>query len=173
MSSQTKPATDFDPRHRIAGAIVLAMLVVIFVPMILGEPEQVAENAVREQSERHKESVTEDGLKRYVTRLPERDWTSPNQSSGTDTQRAGSQAGSNAASNEVQWEVWVAAFSKQELVDKLLGEMRELGYEAHSRKLSKGFVRVWVGPFDDEDTAKRMNEKINGQFKVKGIVAKH
>jgi DedD protein len=189
---------NFNPRHRILGAIILVSLAVIFLPMVLDERKQTgpaisriseipAPNAkilvselppVRAKSQEPHNTVR---ASTPASRSPEQAaLTQPNPGKEasektvyrpqTADKRAGITPG--ADTTEKGWFVQVGTFSNSDNAQQLADKLKQDGFAVQTEniKLANGkAVRVRVGPFL-EDTAKDAQLHIEKSTGIKGVI---
>ncbi len=184
---------DFDPKHRIVGAVILVALAVIFLPMILNkQPEPPAVAPIAEIPPPDSKVVTAP-----VAPLE------PAPPAATPTAPAGEPANEPAkappavkpaelppapaakqatpekkpdkpaAKVEKGWVVQVGVFASAENAKHLRDKLRKQGFTAeidnHSVE-AKSMTRVRVGPYRDNAAAKAAQARLQSEAGVKGVV---
>jgi DedD protein len=195
MRDNDDNSRNFNPRHRIVGAVILVSLAVIFLPMVLDERKQPGPaisrisqiptpNAntlvselppVREQSPEPRNTV-------HASAPAERSPQQPQLSSGKEVsektvyrpkvedKRAETTRGAGAA--EKGWFVQVGTFSNQDNAQQLADKLKLDGFNVQMEnvRLANGkAVRVRVGPYL-ADTAKDAQLQIEKSVGIKGVV---
>ncbi len=174
MSAASDNSPDFDPRHRIVGAIIIVLLVVVFLPLLLGDPEELARNA-RIRADGNGQQVG-NGVKRYVTDLSGGETGSANASTpektpAVTTRKTGvSRSPSAAASGK--WELRIGTFSKPDNARNLARALKKLDFPVRSTELGNGRTRIWMGAYANRIEARKMADKLLKLAKVKAIVVK-
>lgn len=185
---------DFDPKHRIIGAIVVVALAVIFVPMILGEREaplpeavSVPPEASQAAGEANKVAVTrvpppaparaaepatsQAAAGTPATAAPE---AATAERKATATAKASSSTESKAsAAASSGWVVQVGTFSNATNASRLEQKLRAEGQPVRAERVSLQSgkaVRLRVGPFRDRAAALKAQERIQKDVGVKGVV---
>lgn len=180
---------DFDPKHRIVGAVILVALAVIFLPMILNkQPEPPAVAPIAEipppdsrvvtapvaplepatptapaVSEPPKEPVNEPPVVKPAEPAPA-PAAKPNKPAVKDKP---------AAKIEKGWVVQAGVFASAENAKQLRDKLRKLGYTTEIDNLTvdaKSMARVRVGPYRDNAAAKAAQARLQTQAGVKGVV---
>jgi len=170
MAASDNPP-DFDPRHRIVGAIIIVLLVVVFVPLLLGDPEELSQHAIRlKQSDGQ---LTENGVRRYVTRLDENSTPAPVRETSADPSPVpATKPARHKTPAAAKWEVRIGTFSKADNARNLVKALKRLKFRVRSSKTAKGYTRVWMGVYDSESEARKVVRKLDTLAKVKAIVVK-
>jgi len=181
MAAVNDNSQDFDPRHRIVGAIIVVLLVVVFVPLLLGDPEELSRKAG--QPDAGVAAATDSGVKRYVTDLSggrnvsreaENRSASKQGRIGVSASRSGRKqppvANRKTPVASGQWEVRIGTFSKPDNAYNLLKGLKRLKFDAKSTKVGNGHVRIWMGVYSSKEEASRMARKLEKLAKVKPIV---
>jgi DedD protein len=184
---------DFDPKHRIIGAIVVVALAVIFVPMILSQREapserppvpptdQAAQGAAAEtkvaitkvppppaMSEPVKPVAPEPAKALPAPSAPEPAKAAPKAAAKPAPQSAAKPAAASSG-----WVVQVGTFSDAANATRLEQKLRAEGEPVRAEQLqmaSGKAVRLRVGPFRDRATAVKAQERIQKDVGVKGVV---
>ncbi|OGI43351.1 MAG: hypothetical protein A2150_00735 [Candidatus Muproteobacteria bacterium RBG_16_64_11] len=185
---------DFDPKHRIVGAVILVALAVIFLPMILNkqpEPPAVAPIAgipptdskvvtapvaPREPApaaEPAKEPAP--AVKEPVSEPPAVKPAAPAAKPATPEKKPDKPAVKNkpAAKVEKGWVVQVGVFASAENAKHLRDKLRKQGFAAEIDNLTvdaKSMARVRVGPYRDNAAAKTAQAHLQNEAGVKGVV---
>lgn len=183
---------DFDPKHRIVGAVILVALAVIFLPMILNkqpeppavapiaeipppdskvvtapvaplEPAPTAATPTAPAAEPANEPVKESPAVKPAEPAPA-PAAKPNKPAAKDKP---------AAKIEKGWVVQAGVFASAENAKQLRDKLRKLGYTAEIDNLvvdAKSMARVRVGPYRDNAAAKAAQARLQSQAGVKGVV---
>lgn len=180
---------DFNPKHRIVGAIVLVALVVIFVPMLLNENEPPPElKGVREMPPRgatetrvivtpvageeakprqNPEAVTK-------TEIPSATADSAPKPE-TKTAPVEKPAKAPVAEDKITqaWVVQVGTFSSTDNANHLRDKLKSRGHAVHVEPVTlagKKALRLRVGPFRDKEQAVKAQAQIRKELRVQGVV---
>jgi len=194
--TQRDSGQDFDPKHRIIGAIVVVTLAVIFIPMILGHRAPLSLQAEEEEP-----AV---GNKVAVTRVvPLEPGAAPsaapkappapsplNEPPPVLHTKAVKQAAPPAAPAEAKaarrpappaeakqaaggWVVQVGTFSNAANATRLERKLRAGGQPVLTEQIQLAggkAVRLRVGPYPDRAVAEKAQERIRKDVGVKGVV---
>ena len=79
-------------------------------------------------------------------------------------------------SSDVSWAVQVGCFSNQTYLNRLLDQLQSNGYLVTLRKLnttSKTLTRVLVGKESSQASAKKLAEQLEKRFKLRGNIVKY
>ncbi len=196
MADRDDARPEFDPKHRIVGAIVLVALVVIFVPMILSGREPPPElKGAREAAPRAE--VTE--TKTVVTPVPVEQPQPPESSEAMKVVEVPVEpkpvpeskpaapaekpaeakkpdpapAKPAAAKIEDGWMVQVGTFTNLQNATRLRDKLKSLGLSVHTDTVTvsgKKAMRLRVGPFADRAKADRAQAQIRKETGVAGVV---
>jgi DedD protein len=194
MTNRDAPQ-DFDPKHRIIGAIVVVALAVIFVPMILSQREapserpstpptdQAAQGAAAEtkvaitkvppppaMSEPIKPVAPEPAKALSAPSAPEPAKAAPKAAAAA---KPAPQSAAKPAAASSGWVVQVGTFSDTANATRLEQKLRAEGEPVRAEPLqmaSGKAVRLRVGPFRDRATAVKAQERIQKDVGVKGVV---
>ncbi len=180
---------DFDPRHRIIGAIVLVSLAVIFLPMVLDSRALHEADAVPmfEIPERDKKifvskvtPIIPAGISTEAPQTAAKKSTS-SPTPGTEKSKAITKPATKSASTpppstpaaaassrkqariKEGWAVRVGTFSVHENAERVMAALRAKGFTPNSSSIptTNGAVtRVWLGPYKGEDEASRARQKV-------------
>lgn len=181
---------DFDPKHRIIGAIVVVALAVIFIPMVLGE--RAVEPPATTAEPPAADTASTAGNKLAITRVgsPERRAAAspavsaappaaaparepapaPPPKTGADMPNKATAAVKPPASG---WVVQVGTFSNAANADRLGRKLRAGGQAVLAERVdlqSGRAVRLRVGPFPDRAAALKARERIRKDVGVQGVV---
>jgi len=172
MVAASDNSRDFDPRHRIVGAIIIVLLVVVFVPLLLGDPDELAKNA-RIRADGDGQEVA-NGVKRYVTDLSagKKPASRGAKQERTPTAGARNTSRSPSALASGKWELRIGTFSKPDNARNLAKALKKLHFPVRSTELGNGHTRIWMGAYSNEAEARKMAEKLHKLAKVKAIVVK-
>jgi len=189
---------DFDPKHRIVGAVILVALAVIFLPMILNkqpEPPAVAPIAqippsdskvvttpvapLEPASATPTAPATGESAKEPEKAPPAVKLDKPalvpaakpaKQAKKPDKPVAKDKP---AAKVEKGWVVQVGVFASAENAKQLRDKLRKQGFTADIDKHTvdaKSMARVRVGPYPDSVAAKAAQARLQSEAGVKGVV---
>jgi len=189
MADRNEARPDFNPKHRIVGAIVLVALVVIFVPMLLNENEPPPElKGVREMPPR---VVTE--TKVIVTPVADeaaKPRQNPEAVTKTETTSAITEnvprpetktapmekpAKAPAVADKITqgWVVQVGTFSSTDNANHLRDKLKSHGHTVHTESVTlagKKALRLRVGPFSNKELAVKAQAQIRKELRVQGVV---
>lgn len=195
MADRDDARSEFNPKHRIVGAIVLVALVVIFVPMILSEREPPPElKGMREPQPRTETAET----KVVVTPVPTEE-VKPKESSEAvkvvqvpvepkpvpetkpalpaekpaEAKKPEPAPAKPAAKIENGWMVQVGTFSNTQNALRLRDRLKSLGHSVHTDSITvsgKKALRLRVGPFADRAKADKAQAQIRKETGVNGVV---
>jgi DedD protein len=195
MADRDDARPEFNPKHRIVGAIVLVALVVIFVPMILSGREPPPElKGTREAPPRAE--ITE--TKMVVTPVPAEE---PKLPESTETMKVvqvpvepkplpmpeakpappveqtkkpePAPAKPAAAKIEDGWMVQVGTFTNLQNATRLRDKLKSLGHSVHADSVTVGgkkAMRLRIGPFADRAKADKAQAQIRKETGVAGVV---
>lgn len=179
----------FNPKHRIAGAIVIVALVVIFVPMLLNESEPPPElKGVRQIPPRGATTET-----RVVVTPVAGEESKPVTGSPTATNPVTPPAaGETAPKSEIKhvtaaekpapaapekitkgWVVQVGTFSSADNAAHLRDKLKSHGHTAYTESVAlagKKALRLRVGPFRDKEQAAKVQAQIRKELHVQGVI---
>jgi DedD protein len=194
MADRDDARPEFNPKHRIVGAIVLVALVVIFVPMILSGREPPLElKGAREAPPRAEITETrmvvtpiadeaepkESSEAAQVTPpaeskpAPEAEPVAPVEKPAAAKKPEPAPVKPAAAKIEDSWMVQVGTFSNTENATRLRDRLRSLGHPVHADSVTVGgkkAMRLRVGPFADRARADRAQAQIRKETGVAGVV---
>jgi len=195
--TQRESGQDFDPKHRIVGAIIVVALAVIFIPMILSDRESSTDRPDAQVIA--PDNSTDEPNKVAVTKLtPPAATTDTAKNTTVETTSADSVKGTKqaeekestkpapkpppvpAASHAAEakppssgWVVQVGTFSNTSNATRLEKRLRAKGQPVLTEKVNvsgSSAVRLRVGPFRDRASALEARERINRDVGVKGVV---
>ena len=193
--TQRDSAQDFDPKHRIVGAIIVVALAVIFIPMILSDRESSTERPDAQPIA--PQSLAEEPNKVAVTKLtppaaveePAKSTsaTAPSTEKTQAEKPAAESAGEKAAAPKPStapaaaeakppssgWVVQVGTFSNKANATRLEKKLRAEGHPVLKETVKVGgtsAVRLRVGPYADRGAALKARERVNKDVGVKGVV---
>src|SRR3990167_8736719 len=165
MADRNEARPDFNPKHRIVGAIVLVALVVIFVPMLLNENEPPPElKDVREMPPR---GATE--TKVIVTPVASEE-AKPRQNPEAVTKTETTSAIPESAP---KLETKTAPVEKPAKAPAATDKIKSHGHTVHTESVSlagKKALRLRVGPFRDKEQAVKAQAQIRKELRVQGVV---
>lgn len=198
--TQRESGQDFDPKHRIVGAIVVVVLAVIFIPMILSNRESPADRPDAQAvapgesgSEQNKVAVTklsppetkEELTEAAAPATPQTGKTGVTSPAPESADPKASAATSPASPTKAPaaavdtkhptsgWVVQVGTFSNSANAARLEQKLRARGQPLLVERISLGgneAVRLRVGPFHDRAAALKAQQRINREVGVKGVV---
>jgi DedD protein len=187
---------DFNPKHRIVGAIIVVSLAVIVLPMILSdEPGQPAASRVSDISEipqletkvlrlpttsLAEQAVTDTQVTTTTTTVETGSTKKPEKSNTTITARATQieQTEPKSSANETStasrgWVVQVGTFSNDDNARRLRDKLKKHGFLVKLVDVKlKGekAVRVRVGPYRQKRVAEKAQTQIRQKVGVEGVV---
>jgi len=194
--TQRDPAQDFDPKHRIIGAVVVVALGVIFIPMILGNraaPPAGAPSDTAPAGEQTRVAISQitpsapaaepapaapppasapvapvraDAAPASKTAQAER----PAPPKRTQVAKAQAPEMRSAASG---WVVQVGTFADTANAARLESKLRSQGQAVLTERIEldgRKAVRLRVGPFAERAAALRAQQRIEKDVGVKGVV---
>ena len=195
MADKEDARPDFNPKHRIVGAIIIVALVVIVVPMIFNERQPPSE--IKDISETSVRGETAD-TKMVVT--PVAGEESQVKPAGETAAKAVPPApiAASAPKPEVKpvapvenpapakktktvtaekitkgWIVQVGTFSNTDNAVRLREKLKSHGHTVHTETVTvagKKAMRLRVGPFHDKEQAARAQAQIRKETDVSGTV---
>jgi DedD protein len=189
MADRNEARPDFNPKHRIVGAIILVALVVIFVPMLLSENEPPPElKGVRETPPRGTATETRVIVAPVATEEA-KPRQNPEAAAKTETAPAiiesapkpemkpapvEKPAKAPAADKITQaWVVQVGTFSNTENANHLRDKLKSHGHAVHTESVTlagKKVLRLRVGPFSNKELAVKAQAQIHKELRVQGVV---
>lgn len=199
MANRDDARSEFNPKYRIVGAIVLVALVVIFVPMILSGREPPTElKGVRQASPRTEITETkvvvtpvpveeikpkESSEAAKVTPPPVEDKPTPEAKpvapvekpvAATKPEPVPEKPAQPAADKiENGWMVQVGTFSNTQNALRLRDKLKSLGHAVHAESVTVGgkkALRLRVGPFADRAKADKAQAQIRRETGVDAVV---
>lgn len=197
MTQKDGGNSEFNPKHRIVGAIIVVSLAVIFVPMILNEraPFSESKQAAKIPERSAKAPRTESRVvimpvagstdDRGGTRAtsnavsavePSAARPAPADSTPkTETARAQTRAAPDKAPNEAHaaWVVQVGTFANLRNATRLRDKLKSQGYSVSEESISlqgNQALRLRVGPFSDRPAALKARTDIQKDMGVRGVV---
>ena len=189
MADRNEARPDFNPKHRIVGAIILVALVVIFVPMLLNENEPPPElKGVRETPPRGAnetkvivtpvagEEVKPRQNPEAVTKTettPAISESAPKPETKTAPVEKPAKAPAVAEKITQAWVVQVGTFSNTENANHLRDKLKSHGHTVHTESVTlagKKALRLRVGPFSDKEQAVKAQAQIHKELHVQGVV---
>jgi DedD protein len=153
----------FNPKHRIAGAIILVSLAVIFVPMLLDESGSTAENQTLTKIPERDAAETKVVIAPVAPPLPELDKTpnvEPAAPAAAPEKPAVVAKSEPIAPEPKPASTHTAAVEKK--ADTTAKAKPVVAKPGDVDKISKGWV-VQVGTFANADNAGRLRDKLQGQ----------
>jgi DedD protein len=177
-------APEFDPRHRIIGAIVVTGLAVVFIPMVLSEGPPADTGAPARVVAAIEAAPPERPNRVVVTPVtppaaPARAAPAEHpEASGSSKESSPASAAAPAAAAaparpEAGWVVQVGTFSNAANARRLEQRLRDEGESILTERVrlaSGEAVRLRVGPFADREAAQRAQARIRKETGLKGVV---
>jgi len=71
-----------------------------------------------------------------------------------------------------RWTLQIATFKSEDNAIRLVKKLKDANYDAYSLT-TNSLYKVYVGPEFKRETSEKMREKINNEFKLKGLVIKY
>ncbi|HEX9625807.1 MAG TPA: SPOR domain-containing protein [Acidiferrobacterales bacterium] len=197
MADKDDPSRDFNPKHRIVGAIILVALAVIFVPMILSErvPQDPDARPAVVPSPETRVVVTpvvppepdpeSEPVKTIPPMMPVQPQTVPESEPDAPAPAAApppppvTTAKPEPAKPKpapvvtAGYVVQLGAFSDADNAQRLAAELREHGYAPKLDSVNvdgKRATRVRVGPYRSKEEASRVQARIQKETGNKGVV---
>ncbi|QEM81559.1 SPOR domain-containing protein [Halomonas binhaiensis] len=151
------------------------------------QPEDVtsagsAQDGNREDEERgQKSSDTAQSSDTQSSRTSEQDNAAQQDSPARDPiaelakaaeQRSQSQASTSTNTGGSGWAVQVGSFGEAANAERLLGELRELGYPAFTRARGNNLTTVYAGPFGASGDAQRVVSELKAKINQQGLVVR-
>ncbi len=187
---------EFNPKHRIVGAVIIVSLAVIVLPMILSdEPGQPAASRVSETSEipqpetkvlrlpttsLAEQAVTDTPVTKTTTAVETGSTKKPEKSSAAITAKATltQQTEPKKSTSETSpasegWVVQVGTFSNNENAHRLRDKLKKHGFLVKLIDVKlKGekAVRVRVGPYRQKRVAEKAQTQIRQKVGLEGVV---
>ena len=199
MADRDDARSEFNPKHRIVGAIVLVALVVIFVPMILSGREPPPElkgvrgTPPRTETAETKVVVTpvpveevkpkESSEAVKVVQVPVENKSAPEAKPVAPVEKPVAatkpepmpEKPTQPVADKIEngWVVQVGTFSNTQNALRLRDKLKSLGHSVHSDSVTVGgkkALRLRVGPFADRAKADRAQAQIRKETGVNGVV---
>jgi len=180
-----KDSRDFDPKHRIIGAVIVVSLAVIFVPLILDRreaPSELASGAASPAAagdskvvvtpvrpEAAKEPAKAESPPPLTARVPESAPLAP----AVVSKPAVKTVEPKAAAAKAGWVVQVGTFSSATNASRLEEQLKKHGHAVKTERVTKDsgdVTRLRVGPFRDKALALKAQTQIEKQIGVHGVV---
>jgi DedD protein len=189
MADRNEARPDFNPKHRIVGAIILVALVVIFVPMLLNENEPPPEyKGAREMPSRG--AIETKVIVAPVAGEEAKPRQTPETAAKTETVPVATENGPKpepktasvekpakapAVTEKITqgWVVQVGTFSSADNANHLRDKLKSHGHAVLTESVSlsgKKAQRLRVGPFSDKEQAVKAQALIRKQLHVQGVV---
>lgn len=190
-----KDSRDFDPKHRVIGAIIVVSLAVIFVPMILDRREAPTELSAPEHGRapgtqsgdtkvvvtpvRPEPSNQADKIETAPSPTPNPARSAPPPVAATPlppatvVKPAVKPAEPKAADVKAGWVVQVGTFSSTTNAARLEEQLKKLGHAVKAERIAierGNATRLRVGPFRDKSLAVKAQGQIEKQIGVHGVV---
>lgn len=190
MAGKEDEHREFNPKHRIAGAVILVSLGVIFIPAILGQREPVTAtnpDAITQIPVRSA-AAEPDETRVVVSRLDApasppasaiQDSPAPLAMSPAPAEPPAAAPGTGAAAKQTVkpaaggWVIQVGTFANFDNAVRLRDELRRHGHAVSTEDISLGgtkAMRLRVGPFPDKAEALKAQERIKQETGVQGVV---
>lgn len=194
MADRDDARPEFNPKHRIVGAIVLVVLLVVFVPMILSEREPppelkgareapsaemtqtrvvVTPVSITEPKPKESSEATPVTSSAEVKPAPETKPVTPAEKPVVAKKSEPAPAKPVAAKIENGWIVQVGTFTNTENAARLRDKLKKLGHVVHADTVTvsgKKAMRLRVGPFADRARADKAQAQIRKETGVTGVV---
>lgn len=199
MADKDQSSAEFNPKHRIVGAIIVVSLAVIFVPMILDErappvdPKAVTAMPAKTETgetrivissvpgpaakDKAAGAVEPDSTKAPVAgakRAADESRKAAREQKPQGKSPAGPAAEKAAAKPDKGWVVQVGTFSNADNAARLEEKLKAQGHKvsADNVTLDGGAkaVRLRVGPFHDRPLALKAQAQIQQEVGVQGVV---
>lgn len=196
MADRDDPRSEFNPKHRIVGAIVLVVLVVVFVPMILSGREpppelkgarpapsqaEVAETrlvvtpvpAEEPMPPESSEAVKIVQVPVAPTPMPETTPAAPAVKPAEARKTEPAAPKPVAVKIEDGWMVQVGTFTNLQNATRLRDRLKSLGLSVHTDSVmvsGKKAMRLRVGPYADRARADKAQAQIRKETGVAGVV---
>ncbi len=200
MADRDDARPEFNPKHRIIGAIVLVALVVIFVPMILNQREPPPELKGAREAPARKE-ITETRV--VVTPVPATEVRPAESSEAAKTTPPPVESKAEPETKPVTpaeipaavkkpepapektakpapetkpddgWMVQVGTFTNTQNALRLRDKLKGLGHSVHTDSVTvsgKKALRLRVGPYTDRAKADKAQTQIRKQTGLAGVV---
>jgi DedD protein len=183
---------DFDPKHRIVGAVILVALAVIFLPMILNkQPEPPAVAPIAEIPPPDSKVVTapvaplepasatptapavSEPPREPAQAPPALKPAEPAPAPAVKPAKKVEKPEKPAAKVKKGWVVQAGVFASAENAKQLRDKLRKQGFMAEIDNLTvdaKSMARVRVGPYPDNAAAKAAQARLQKEAGVKGVV---
>ncbi|MDX1812291.1 MAG: SPOR domain-containing protein, partial [Gammaproteobacteria bacterium] len=186
--------------HRIVGAIVILSLAVIFIPLLLETDQFKTEKQVKSPIPEIPEDIktivferkkyddefkikNQEDIQKFENTVKERVASSAHEEELKETPKpekskpAEEKKAFPVKSNKPYKHTWMlqlASYKNQKSAEEFRNKLRNAGYVSNldEKKLENGgsIWRVRVGPYVRQDEANRALQRVNKQFKVKGIL---
>lgn len=181
-SGETSPE-EFEPKHRIAGAIVLVLLAVIFLPMLLEDkptpPVDGAEEIV-EIPETADQKVFVSRVKPLSEAESKKPAPAEKKAPAKPAKRPAKPAAKKAksAAKELSegWVVRIGTFAEKDNVQRAVAKLKSAGFTPHTETINSGeaqATRVWVGPFASRAKASTQRSRILKKTGFEGLVVSY
>lgn len=145
-------------KERLFGAIIIIALFVIFLPMVLKEPDTSA--------------LVYDEAKPKPELQAKEDWLEVPKELATWEETVPKTMALSQAQKEA-WVVQLATFANKANANKLVNRLKSKGYEAYLEAVpgsEETLTWVMVGPQDDKEKADKLKSDLKASFKMEGIV---
>jgi len=187
-------------QQRLAGIIVLTILIVLISPLLFTTnkpvakqselPDATSTNLAPVPAKAPSVNIPEKSLSPSQEERSEKTAIIPEASSKSTTNittiaaeqpkieaiSASSKETILPSSSDVSWAVQVGCFSNQTYLNRLLDQLQSNGYLVTLRKLnttSKTLTRVLVGKESSQAAAKKLAEQLEKRFKLRGNIVKY
>jgi len=192
MADRDDARPEFNPKHRIVGAIVLVTLAVVILPMILSEQspptdrKDPGESSARQAPTETKVIVTPvpapeikptniTAAKSSEPQPSDASATVPEKQSTPVKTQASPVTPSKPAANKLEsgWSVQVGTFSNTQNAIRLRDRLKKIGLQVHTESVTlsgKKAMRLRVGPYSDRTKAEKAQAQIRKETGVVGVV---
>ena len=198
--SAASPQTDYQLKHRLAGAVIMVILAVLIIPWLLSEPasetgvDASGKNTFRFGIESQiitgqapppqgTDKAPGEKSRPALVKIEEGTPSTPPQST---TQAALPGGGDNhgqrekppvPATSSAGWAVRVGTFSNQKNTDSVSASLESRGFSANKTRVKTNLgddaTLIWLGPYAKKETAGEVSLRIEALTGEKGFVIKH
>ena len=159
-------------KERIFGAVVLVALATIFLPMIFTGPHEAVDINLNENMPMPKIDTKRPFIPKDLSRLQEESQKEETILAEED-EIVSKDHQLGALEPSEAWAIQVATFNKIDNAHKLRDKLLDAGFPAYVKMSGDGENVVLIGPEIDSTEAEKLLEKVNQQFKVKGVMVKY
>ncbi|MGI9310490.1 MAG: SPOR domain-containing protein [bacterium] len=184
---------EYEPKHRLAGAIIMVAAAVLVIPLIL--PEQAIESRIQ------RAATSESTSGAIVTTLSQSNSTGGDSSAASESKPAlqrpepavvtaepsqpaptqltpSKPAPKTPPTADSGWEVRVGTYySEQADTGAMLKSLADNGFTAHQKKFKTSLgdqaIRIWLGPYADKKTADEVAAQLVAITNERGYVTEH